>query len=191
MGLRAAVGLTVVLVFSQRTVAQEETHALDLFMGYSYARVKTSTVSGLGSFGLNGGEAALSYRVTPWITAVADFGVLAVRHHASDIVGIETHGTQTSYVFGPRLTPFRWRRTTPFAQGLFGLGHASHGLYDTVGSQQSFAWAVGGGVNIRLNGSFSLRPLQMDFFQTKFTESGNGRQYQNDVRASAGIVLHF
>lgn len=186
----AIIGIVTVLIFCQRANAQE-THTFDLFAGYSYTRVNTSSISGLGSFPLNGGEAALSYRLTPWISAVADFGFAAAGRHASDIVGIETHGTQTSYLFGPRLAPFHWRRATPFAQGLFGLAHATHGLYDTTGSQLSFAWAAGGGFDIRLNGSFSIRPLQVDFFQSKFTESGNGRQYQNDVRASTGIVLHF
>jgi len=190
MKLTAMIGTIAILMFCQKVAAQESS-TFDLFAGYSYTRVNTSTVSGLGSFPLNGGEAALSYNVRPWITAVADFGVTAVAHHASNIVGIETHGEQTSYLFGPRLAPFHWRRTTPFAQGLFGLAHASHGLYDTTGSQLSFAWAAGGGVDVRLNGSFSLRPLQVDFFQTKFTESGDGRQYQNDLRVSTGIVFHF
>jgi hypothetical protein len=156
----------------------------------SYTRVNTATISGLGSFPLNGGEFALSYAVKPWVTAVADFGVTAVPHHPSNIIVIEIHGQQTSYLFGPRLAPFHWRRTTPFVQGLFGIAHASHGLYDTTGSQLSFAWAADGG-DIRLNGSFSLRLLQVDFFQSKFTEGGNGRQYQNDLRACTGIVFHF
>jgi hypothetical protein len=190
MKLKTMIGMIAMSMLCQKVAAQES-HALDLYAGYSYTRVNTSTISGLGSFPLNGGEAALSYNVTSWITAVADFGVTAVAHHASNIVGIETHGTQTSYLFGPRLAPFHWRRTTPFAQGLFGLAHATHGLYNTTGSQLAFAWAAGGGFDIRLNGSFSLRPLQVDFFQSKFTESGNGRQYQNDLRASTGIVFHF
>lgn len=55
----------------------------------------------------------------------------------------------------------------------------------------NFAWAAGVGLDFRLNGNFSLRPIQVDYLQTRFSEMGNGWQYQDNIRASAGFVLHF
>jgi hypothetical protein len=59
MKLTAMIGTIAILMFCQKVAAQESS-TFDLFAGYSYTRVNTSTVSGLGSFPLNGGEAALS-----------------------------------------------------------------------------------------------------------------------------------
>lgn len=190
MKLNTFMALILVLLFGQSVCAQEP-RTIDVFAGYSFARVKTSSYSGLGAFSLHGGELSVSYQIKRWFTAVADFGLTSEKSHNSNIVGIQTHGTQTTYLFGPRLAPVSWRRITPFAQALFGLAHATHGLYDTAASQKSFAWTTGGGVDYRLNGSLSLRPLQVEFSQSKFSELGNGPQYQNDLRASAGLVFHF
>jgi opacity protein-like surface antigen len=177
----------IVLLFCHGARGQEA-KTIDVFAGYSFTRVNTSSVSGLGAFSAQGGELSLSYKATRWFTAVADFGITAAGHHNSNIVGIQTYGTQTTYLFGPRIAPVQWRRITPFAQALFGLAHATRGLYDTSASQKSFAWTAGGGVDYRVNGSLSLRPFQLEFLQSKFSELGNGPQYQNDVRASAGLI---
>jgi hypothetical protein len=105
MKLTTMIGMIAILMFCQKAAAQES-HAVDLFAGYSYTRVNTSTLSGLGSFPLNGGEAGLSYEVKPWVTAVADFGVTAVAHHASNIVGITTHGEQNQLSVRASFSPF-------------------------------------------------------------------------------------
>ncbi|MCU1241252.1 MAG: hypothetical protein JWO71_1978 [Candidatus Acidoferrum typicum] len=178
-------------LFFCHSVRAQEPQTIDVFAGYSFTRINTSSISGLGAFSVQGGELSVSYKATRWFTAVADFGISAAGPHNSDIVGIQTHGMQTTYLFGPRISPVHWRRITPFAQALFGLAHATHGLYDTSGSQNSFAWTAGGGIDYRLNGNFSLRPFQVEFLQSKFSELGNGPQYQNDVRASTGLILHF
>jgi len=70
----------------------------------------------------------------------------------------------------------------PFAEALFGAGHVST---NGVGSDSSFATALGGGLDYRI-----IRPIawrfQGDYVQTRFF--GNT---QNNVRISTGIVLRF
>lgn len=190
MKLRTMLGSILLLVVCQGVHAQES-KTLDLFLGYSYTHVNPTSSPGLGSYPLQGGEASLSYKVRRWITAVADFGLAATGSCNSNIVGIQIHGTQTSYLFGPRVTPLHWKRVTPFAHVLAGFSHAQTGLYDTTHSQRSFAWTAGGGLDFRLTGSVSLRPIQAEYFQTRFQEMTNGWQYQNNVRVSGGFVLHF
>jgi opacity protein-like surface antigen len=165
---------------------------VDLFLGYSYNRIATSNNSGLGTVPLYGGDVAISYPFTHWVTGVADFNLATTAGHVdSNIVGIRLDGTQKTYLFGPRVTPFRWRKLTPFGEALFGLAHAANGLYDTSSSQTSFAWQVGGGIDIRLNSIFSIRAGEVDFLRTNFSEIKTGSQVQNGLRASTGIVLHF
>jgi opacity protein-like surface antigen len=183
-------GSILLQLFCQNGSAQEASR-VNLFLGYSYTRVNPSSSSSLDGFSLQGGDVSISYKAYHWLTAVADFGASASGHHNSDIIGIQTHGVQETYLFGPRASLPRWRRITPFAQALVGVAHASHGLYDTTGSQTSFSWAAGGGFDYRLSGSFSLRLLQVDFLQSKFSEVGNCSQYQNNVRVSTGLVVHF
>lgn len=190
MRLRTTLGSILLLMICQNSHAQEH-KTLDFFLGYSYTRVSPTSSPGLGSYPLQGGEASFSYKVHHWITAVADFGLGATGSRNSNIVGIQIHGTQMSYLFGPRVTPLHWKRVTPFAQVLAGFSHAQTGLYDTTKPQRSFAWTAGGGLDFRLNGSVSLRPIQAEYFQTRFSEMTNGWQYQNNVRVSAGFVFHF
>lgn len=190
MKLRTMLGSILLLVVCQGVHAQES-KTLDLFLGYSYTHVNPTSSPGLGSYPLQGGEASFSYKVYRWVAAAADFGLGATSSRNSNIVGIQIHGTQKNYLFGARVTPLHWKRITPFAQVLAGFSHAQNGLYDTTNSQRSFAWTAGGGLDFRLNGGVSLRPIQAEFFQTRFSEMANGWQYQNNVRVSAGFVLHF
>jgi opacity protein-like surface antigen len=191
--LKTLVGSLVLLLSCQSVRAQEpkEPKSLDLYLGYSFTGVIPSSRSGLGLFPLQGGDVSVSYKISPWITGVADFGLSGTKARNSNIVGIQIHGTETTYLFGPRLTLPRSKRFTPFAEALFGFARASRGLYDTNRSQISWAWAAGSGLEVRLNGNFSLRPIQIDYLQTHFTEMGNGPQFQKDVRATTGFVLHF
>ena len=190
MKLGTVLASTLLLLFCQASRAQER-KTLDLYVGYSYTQVNPSSSPGLGSFPLQGGEASLSYRVYRWVTAVADFRLGVTSSRNSNIVGIQIHGTQASYLFGPRMTAPRWKRVTPFAQALLGFSRAQRDLYDTSSSQKSFTWTAGGGLDFRLNSSFSLRPVQVEYLQTRFSEMTNGWQYQNNMRVSVGLVVHF
>jgi hypothetical protein len=50
---------------------------------------------------------------------------------------------------------------------------------------------IGGGVDYRINNRFSIRPLQVDYLLTRFSEGTSNNQTQNNLRASTGIVIHF
>jgi hypothetical protein len=63
-------------------------------------------------------------------------------------------------------------------------------------TETSFALAMGGGIDIRVTGNFSIRPIKLDYipvFVDDFDAFGvlfNGRTQQN-FRAGAGLVFHF
>jgi outer membrane immunogenic protein len=159
----------------------------DVFAGYSYVRENPST-SGIDSFSMNGGSASLAYNANHWLSAVADFG----GYHTNNILGTGIDGTLSTYLFGPRISYRRDSRITPFGQVLFGVAHiGGHNGLAFSGSNNSFAMAIGGGVDFRVSERFSIRPLQVDYLLTRFNELGAGAQSQNDLRVSTGVVLHF
>ena len=75
---------------------------------------------------------------------------------------------------------------------LFGVAHIAgdNGLAFST-SNNSFAMAIGGGVDVKVAHRFSIRPVQVDYLMTHFNELGTGAQNQNNLRVSTGVVFHF
>jgi opacity protein-like surface antigen len=188
MKLRVVVSLfSFAALFALSTEAQEERKTIDVFAGYSYVRANPAT-SGSDGFNLNGGSASVAYNFNHWLSGVADFG----GYTNSNILGTGNGGTLSTYLFGPRVSYHRLNRITPFAEVLFGVAHTGTTVLGTGNSQNAFAMAVGGGVDYRLTGHFSLRPAQVDYLLTRFNEFGNtNTQTQNNLRVSTGIVFRF
>jgi len=132
--------------------------------------------------------AGYSYLVNGWLSGVADFG----GYHSGDILGTGADGTLSTYLFGPRISYRRHSHFTPFGQVLFGVAHiaGSNGLSFST-SNNSFAMALGGGVDANVTHHFSLRPIEVDYLLSRFNEFGNGAQNQNNLRVSTGVVFHF
>ena len=184
--LLAFVSLSAVLLFGSVAYAQD-TPKFDVFAGYSYVRENPST-SGVDGFNLHGGSASIAYNANHWLSGVADFG----GYHSNNILGTGVDGTLSTYLFGPRISYHRDSRITPFGQVLFGVAHigGSNGLAFST-SNNSFAMAVGGGVDVKISHRFSIRPAQVDYLLTRFNEFGTGGQTQNNLRVSTGVVFHF
>jgi hypothetical protein len=95
---------------------------------------------------------------------------------------------------GPTFYPFGHRKITPFAHVLLGEGYywnsipASTGFPAQVNTHTSFAWAGGGGLDLRISRHLGVRIVQFDYAETKFF---SGTVHENDMRVSVGIVYHF
>ena len=162
------------VAFARPAMAQsDDLSKVEAFGGYSYVHVSDRGVSGNG----NGGSGAVSYNVTPMIGVVADFGGYTGSAHGFD-------GNIISYMFGPRVS-YHTGKLTPFAQALFGGSRFSA----SGTSENDFSLAVGGGVDYALTSHFSVRPIQAEYYMTKFSDGANNRQ--NNFRYSAGIVYRF
>jgi len=173
-------------LFATSAKAQDESR-IDIFAGYSYFRANPSSSGTIGSYGLNGGSASVAYKATPWLSAVADFG----GYTDSDVFHSGSSATTSTYLFGPRVNLHHIWRIHPFAEALFGVAHGDAKLFETANSHNAFAAAIGGGFDFRINHHWSLRPLDVDYLPTRFPELTNGRQTQNNLRASTGIVFSF
>lgn len=164
--------------------AQEKpTPQVELYGGYNYVRFSvTANVGGFppsATFNANGGSGQLEYNANRWLGVVGDLGGYYV-------VTPPTAGA-FSYLFGPRLN-LRKTRVTPFTQVLFG-GLLATGGIGRVGAQNAFAMTAGGGLDVKVSRFLSIRPAQVEYFMTRFSDGLNDRQ--NNFRFGAGIVLRI
>jgi len=188
-----------VLLAGLPLAAQEATPRAQLELGYSYARFSPS-IPQSSSRSLNGGGGAFTYVVNRWWGIKADLeGYGSTTIYAPYQGGtLKSSGNMFTYLFGPEIT-YRTKRFTPFAEVLFGGAHSSAfaKLYQASGqtgaapSQNSFALATGGGVDIYVSEHIAIRPAQLDYLMTRFTNPFSGTNNQNNFRYQAGIVFTF
>lgn len=168
--------------------------SIELFGGYSFVRAPvrfTETACPTGgcpviittqNLNLNGWEAGGAVKIFGPLALAADFGETSASFH-----GANTH-LQT-YLVGPQLRfpgPI-----SPFAHFLVGVAHESIGtgvgpLLTTGPTQNAFATAIAGGLDLKVLPFISVRAVQFDYLLTHFNS-----ETQNQPRISAGIVLRF
>jgi len=202
LALNALVGLNA---FAQDTLFDG-----DVFVGYSLFRVNSAQQK-VPAFFANGGVGTVAWNINNHLGVEAE---VAGHHNGS------TFDTTTfSYLFGPRVSYGRAKRFDPYVHGLFGGMHLatsvdassalvptphpvpvpSSGRYES--SQDHFAFALGGGVDIKLTHYILFRPVQIDYVHTQFqtptflaTTQGLGpstNKSQNNVRFAVGYVFNW
>src|SRR5438034_4657165 len=140
--------------------AQERT-TTDVSLGYSYIRANPAT-SNSPDFNTHGGTASVALNPKSWFGIIGDFSGYHMDRFDSSL------GT---YLFGPRVYLPSYRRVTPFAEGLFGVAHATGGTgFSVPGSRNSFAMATGGGLVIAATKHMSLRLGEVNYLLTDFLE---------------------
>ena len=102
--------------------------------------------------------------------------------------------------FGPQIK-IRIKRVQPFFEGLVGGSHTN--FYQNVhkncsgcafGSPGDWALDVvlGGGVDIKVTSHLAIRPIEADYFLTRFINGyTTGNNNQNNFRYQAGLVFEF
>ena len=157
-------------VFARPAAAQED-RKYALSAGYAYMRVDSSA----GALSLHGISFSLARNVNNWLAVAGDLG------------GYHLEGFRLgTYLAGPRFTARARQRTSVFAQVLLGGAHANAGGRGFPAYHDSVAWALGGGLDYRINARVALRLAQVEYLQTRL-----GGDVQHNLRAGAGIVLHF
>jgi hypothetical protein len=82
----------------------------------------------------------------------------------------------------------------PFGQVLAGVAHTSGTLvqgsnFAAANAGAAFAGNFGGGLDLHASRRFSIRLVEADYLLTTFDNGSNN--HQNNLRISAGMVLHF
>lgn len=164
----------------------------NVFVGYSYL---SADLGSTNRTSLNGWNASVEGKVLPFIGIVGDFSghygsaPLAVNPTCTAVIGTSCSSLSAStnihsFLFGPRVS-VSVQKLRPFAHFLVGAAHMSESASLLSGSDTSFAYAVGGGVDYHLVPLVSWR-LQADLLQTRFFSNT-----QNNVRISTGLAIHF
>ena len=179
-----------------------ETHpAVDLFVGYSFVRFSTNTTVPAvpvsthvkETFNWHGVEGSLAGNLNRWFSLVADIGAYRIKDLPPNV-----SGSAYTFLFGPQFS-FRHEHWTPFVHALFGAARladiqvtppaTTSAFFNRSFSVNSFATALGLGVDANFNKHIGVRIFQFDYLMTRFTDGGDNKQ--NNIRASAGLVLHF
>ncbi len=160
---------------------------LDLSAGYNH--VLANAPPGVSDdFGLNRGTASATFHFRPWLAATAQF----TGGHASDISSLGQNLTLMTYTAGPRVLLPRGR-FVPFGQALFGLAHGSDSYFPSgtgyTTSASSFAYSVGGGLDVNMSRHIAVRALDAQFLHTAFNNGSSN--VQRHLVLGAGVVFKF
>jgi hypothetical protein len=170
--VRILTALLAISAFAVPARAQNETPRIEVYGGYDYVRV-----SDLGdSYNFNGGSGQFAYNPNRWLGIVGDFG----GYYTSD----GFHAGVLSYMAGPRVNFRGHGKMTPFAQVLLGAARSVDNS-----PLNAFAMTVGGGLDYKISQHFAIRPVQAEYFLTKFSDGASDRQ--NNFRYGAGVVFQF
>ena len=167
---------------------------IEIFAGYSY--MNANIVIAGTRFNLNGASGSVAYNFTNWLGVVGDFGVYGQSNVASQSRSL----ILSSYQFGPRVS-WRGHKLVPFAQALFGAGHATGTLYTTslgngsapLGANSGFMLTAGAGVDYKFKPRINIRIIQTEYLYSQFLNAvtGPNSNHQNNLRISTGVVFSF
>ena len=199
-----ALSLGFGLLFGVGAIADDIPKA-DLFLGYSMFRANSAR--NIPAFTSNGGLGTFAWNFTNHIAAEFEFG----GYHNGNIHNVRFDTTEMTYLFGPRVSLGRSKRVIPYVHTLFGGIHLTTSIPVTLaptplattgtttrlaGTQDGFAMALGGGLDLRLSHHVTLRPIQLDYLMTRLADFGQSGQpsqtrNQHNLRYAAGILFTF
>ncbi|MFI5421942.1 MAG: outer membrane beta-barrel protein [Nitrososphaerales archaeon] len=208
MKIRTVLLVGVALLMGSSAFAQEYSK-WEIPVDYTYARGNGANIA---PFSLNGGGGGIVYNFSRFFGIKGDLqgygsttrvfnNVLVVNPLISNTVvpQVSVNGNLFTYMAGPQLR-LPTHTFKPFAEFLFGGAHTNTyaNLIKVTGStvnpnNNAFAMAVGGGFDIRVSKTISIRPFQMDYLLTRFGTSflPGGNHNQNNFRYNAGVVFTF
>ena len=187
-----------VLLFGSAAFAQSDTK-MEVSVNYSYMRFNPQNSNIISSFSLNGGGGAFSYFFTDMIGIKAEFEGYGSTTRTLVATGTNVQANLFTYNVGPVLK-YRQGKFQPFGEVLFGGAHsnayvnlcnASGGCIGSP-SNNAFDFIIGGGLDIPVTKSISIRPAEIDFVLTRFGNNfTGGNNNQSNFRYQAGVVFSF
>jgi len=208
MKIRTVMLVGVALLMGRAAFAQEYSK-WEIPVDYTYARGNGANIK---PFSLNGGGGGVVYNFNRYFGIKGDLqgygsttrvfnNIVVVNPLITNTVipQVRVNGNLFTYMAGPQLR-LPTHTFKPFAEFLFGGAHTNtytnlvKATGSTVGpNNNAFAMAVGGGFDIRVNKTISIRPFQMDYLLTRFGSSliPGGNHNQNNFRYAAGVNFTF
>jgi len=212
MRMRSAIVLGMILLFGTAAFAQDYAK-VEVPLGYSYMRFNPENSDVVSGFSLNGGGGGVTVFVNHVFGITAEFNGYGSLSKTFDFPAtanspcpagctVTASGDLFTYNVGPVLK-YRSQHFEPFVETLFGGAHSN--TYQNLlkacqlscttslsPSNNAFDFVIGGGIDIPVTKSFSIRPAQFDYVLTRFGNSfTKGNQNQSNFRYGAGIVFRF
>jgi outer membrane protein OmpA-like peptidoglycan-associated protein len=158
-----------------------------------YQYVNYAPGAPFANFNNQGAVGSFTYNASKWLGITGEFGQYYFGRNLFPLTGsnVAGNGNLISYLFGPRLNLRKFDHFVPFGEFLVGGTNGGIELAG-VSSQNAFAIATGGGVDVVLTKNLAWRFAQLDYLMT--THSGpalGGNARQNNFRAGTGFVLRF
>jgi len=199
------------LLLSMTAWAQEFPRA-EVGFDYSYVRYAPN-VPGSKGHSFNGGGGSLVFNINQYLGIKADlqgYGsttssfVLAPSPNFPTGANANVQGNLFTYMFGPQIKVHS-PRLQPFVHLLFGGAHSNvyANAFKTIcvpgslvcsfsraPSSNAFAMAFGGGIDIPIGHVVAIRPAEVDYLYTNFSNRFNNSN-QNNFRYSGGIVFNL
>jgi opacity protein-like surface antigen len=200
--MRKSVIVAALLLMAAGTVAAQDFPKVETSPAFMY--IRTAPVGGgTQDFNCAGGGGTFAYNLSSMLGIAADMDACKIFSLSNAYgIGTQVSGSQFTYLFGPRLTLRNSSKFTPFFEASFGGDHLSlkcnsnSTCAGATFSANAFAMAVGGGFDIKLTSKISLRPVQAEYWYTRFGndcsfEECNGNNNQNSFRLKSGIVINW
>jgi hypothetical protein len=214
MKLRNVVLLSVFLLWGSAVFAQDDLQRVEVFAEYSYFRFNP-TIPDFSNRSFNGGGGGVQFNLTRMFAFKAEFmGYGSTTWSATvpspvvtnvGVIPAGTYSTQANmftYMFGP-VVRIPTSRIVPWGELLFGGSNSNGygnltrdidsggGTFVNGGTQHPFTMALGGGLDININHNFALRPIELDYVLTRYTNPFTNTNNQNNFRYAGGIVFKF
>jgi hypothetical protein len=209
-------------------VAAQEVPKTEVYLGYAYSRL--NPVKNVDSINSNGGIGSFQYNFNRNFGVVAELGGSSNGNISAFGLNFPGDQTQFSYLFGPRFTLNKTGKFSPFVHYLLGgiRNHRSFTIANSLipvnaivpsgvtvdpisdqpgfskvrSTQNAFAMAIGGGIDIKAGHHVAIRPAEVDWLPTNFSPfnttvpSGvfpnfNTSNWQQNFRYSAGVTFRF
>jgi opacity protein-like surface antigen len=174
---------------AQVRASSDHAPSYELYGGYSYVfRAFDDTQTNPFSGGMNGWDASLRVPVPVfgrWLGIKGDVS----GSYRNDAPNFNPH----SYFFlaGPQVS-MHFGRSTLFVHGLVGSSHLNQDAIPSLKSNNTFAMAAGGGLDVGLSRAWAWR-ITGDFYNTNF-QSNDATVHgivNSNGRISTGPVLRF
>jgi hypothetical protein len=212
MQVRRVLVCGTILLLGMTAWAQEFPRA-EVGVDYSYVRYAPSAPYSQGH-SLDGGGGELNLNFNEYLSIKMDlqgygsnFSTFNIAPNPTFPLGASgnVQGNLFTYLFGPQLK-VRAHHLQPYGHFLIGGAHtnvygnaftnicpfiAGGCTISKAPTAEAFALEVGGGVDIPLGKHFAIRPAEVDYLMTRFSNVFTGTSNQGNFRYSAGVVFAF
>jgi len=174
-------GMFLIVGGRQLAFAQRDLPKVEVFGGFSYLPAGGEDFPRENSYGF---QFSACGNVNRWFGVVADVGgqYKKVTDLGPGFPGVTANTSVYEYMAGPRFS-LRRDRYTAFFHGLAGGAKGDSGIAGF--SDSSFAFGVGGGLDVHLGDRISVRAIQMDYIGS-FVDI-----LEDNVRLGFGIVIRL